>query len=115
MKPNDVQITEWVYDIRTYKYKNLKFNIYKNKITDDTTYYLSNFNFNITNVNLKSQDIDTALNRAIIILNTKICKLDNALSTLSRLSSKIRRNYIKITPLINKNVIDFSDKINNEY
>jgi len=108
----DVTCTEWIYDINDYKFKSMKYWIYHSQLKSNT-WFLGNFNFNLTDVDLRTNNLECAEQRALVILNTKHNRLNSAISTLSRFTNKFRRNSIKLSPQINENLITFADNIKN--
>lgn len=108
---SDVTCSEWLYDLNTYTFKSMKYWIYRSQIGN--SWYMSNFNFNLTDIDLKTTNLDIAEKRAYIILNTKYNRLNSAISTLTRLGNRIRRKSLKLSPQINENLINFADNMKN--
>jgi len=108
----DIMCSQWINDINTYKYKSMTFWIYKSQLKENT-WFMSNFNFNLTDIDLKTPELEIALNRSHIILNTKYTRLDSAISTLSKLTKRVKRKSIRISPRINENLIQLAENVKN--
>lgn len=101
-----VNVSDWIYNVNEYRTKSFTYWIHK---TSDSkgSWLFTNFNFNLTNLDLKTDDLLTAEKRAIIILKTKMNYLDNFISNLTKFTKKIRTNTIKLTPEFTKKVENF--------
>jgi hypothetical protein len=108
---SDVTVSSWIYDINTYKLKRLTYWIHKIQISNN--WYMTNFNYNLTNIDLKTTDIEIAEKRSIVIMNSKTNIISNAITKLNIFSRKLSNKSIELTPELSKTVIDFTSKLSN--
>lgn len=105
----DATISTWISNINVYKYSNIKYWIHKIPIHDN--WVMTTFNYDLTNIDLKTTDLHTAEERASIMMRTKTNMVLNAISTLTTFTRKIRKNTIQLSPQVNKSIIEFTSKI----
>lgn len=105
----EATISSWIHDINIYTYGNIKYWIHKIQITDN--WQLTNFNYDLTNLDLKTTDLHTAEERAVIMIRTKTNRLLNAINSLTSFTKKIHKKSIHLSPEINKSLIDFTSKL----
>ena len=106
----DVTISDCIFDINDYHYRKVKYWLHKT-IDSKDSWVLTNFNFNITNMPLKTDDLSLARKRAEIVINTKISQIDSFISKLTRLTRRLQRNYIQVSPEFSKEVAFFETKL----
>lgn len=68
-------ISDWLYDINIITKEDITYWIHKTQI--NPVWQLTNFNYNITNLDLKTYDLDIAMQRSIIIIKNKINLIKN--------------------------------------
>ena len=105
----DATISTWIHDINVYVYCDIKYWVHKIPIKDN--WVLTNFNYDLTNIDLKTTDLHIAEQRAKVMIRTKTNMLQNAINTLTTFTKVIRRKSIQLSPDINKHLIDFTSKI----
>lgn len=105
----DATVSSWISEINIYRYGNLKYWIHKIPITDN--YVMTNFNYDLTNIDLKTTDLKVAEERSAVIMRSKTNVLMSAISTLTTFTKSIRRKSIQLTPDVNRSLIDFTSKI----
>lgn len=105
-------INEWLIDMKYFTMKNVSYYIYKTPISKNV-YLLSNLNFNITDLNLKTNNLHVAKKRAEIIINNKIITFDNAVNKLSRLTNRLKKKSCKYMPQMTDLIFDINEDIEN--
>ena len=106
----DVVVSNWLYDVSIYNTKGVTYLIHKTQ-EQQHNWLFTNFNFNLTNIDLKTADIKIAEKRAIVILNTKMSHIDRFITSLTKLTKKIKRNSIRLSPEFTKRVENFIDSL----
>lgn len=84
--------TSYIYDVNIKQIKGCKCWIYRHVDYEDT-YLLSNFDFNISNYDLITNDLQVAINRASVVMSAKTARL----SKITKLTTKTQHGYMKIS------------------
>lgn len=103
----NMTLSDWVYDVNIYKYKDISYWIHK--VANSDNWLLTNFNFNLTNFNLLTIELDIGQERAIMILNTKIIHINQAIENLKTYTGEIKKQSIKYKPSNNKILLECND------
>ena len=81
----NIDDTSIIRDMVNYKYKNYRYFIYKKQSTDFL--YFSNFDFEITDYDLKTKDFNIANIRSIIIIKNRIKTIENTIRIVKMLQN----------------------------
>lgn len=110
---HEATISNWIRDVNLYTYNGVKYWIHKIPIHDN--WVLTNFAYDLTNIDLKTVDLKIAEQRSQVMLKTKHTMLQNAISTLTNFTDFIKKKSkrsLLLSPQLSKTVIDFTSKIN---
>ena len=108
------KVNPWIYDINTCRLivddETINYWIHRTEKSIDH-WLLTNFNYNITNLNLKTNDLETAKQRAILIIKNKHYSINNAIDTISQFTNKYRKNNVKLSNKTTLNILKFANQI----
>jgi len=104
-----VKYKPWIKDVNSYKLNDIMYWIHRTEESKNN-WLLTNFNYNITNLDLKTDDLALGEQRSLLILRNKIFIVNNAIDTISQMTDKYKKNR-SISPNLTSNLIKFADQI----
>lgn len=106
---------DWLLNVKRMRFNNLSYYIYQTPVSNGE-FMLSNFNFNISEYSLRTDDEEVAIRRSELILNNQIKSIEKGLSKISKFTNRFKRQSIKYVPQLNElvlNVNKYIEKIDN--
>ena len=105
-----VMVSDFVLDINYLKSFDISYWVHKTQDSDGY-WLLTNFNYNITNHNLKTKEFGIAKQRARIIINSKRSFINKAINNLTLFTKKINRKEIHANHTLSHEIIKFTDNL----